>query len=210
MKRRHLLGTCGAVLCLAGCPTTTEQPTETETTTTEADTSTPTPDSELLPRRLSSPIDDLGAQCDDATFLSTGFVGDVGYDHEHFRLEATPDTVQVGQDLTITLENTSEVPQNTGNSSKYFVYYDGPNGLEPVANEAPIQSPSFDDDAVLHQPGGGFAWTGEVSQEGFSRRISNGSGAFVVCSPLEPGQYHFVYWGLGNSPALGTRFSVVP
>lgn len=198
MNRRALLeraGACGVILA-AGCLSPGSRSNQ------------PSSSVEGEGRSLSSDVGDLRARCDGARPVGTAHVDGAVYEHEKLQLEVCPETVAKGDEITFELVNASDSPLNTGNSSKYFVQKSGDDGWTAIVSEAePERSLLFNDDAVLQQPGEGFRWTGEVSRRGLSRSVSNGLGTLVVCSPLEPGEYRFVYFGTLGQP-LATRFTV--
>ena len=108
-----------------------------------------------------------------------------------FELSAAPDTVAVGEELTIELRNTTDEPQTTGPKAQYAIERQVEDGWRHV-----LQVPeayTLPDTTVTHQLGEGFAWRFPVDQEGFS------AGPYTVCAPLQSGTYHFTYWGFPDS-----------
>jgi hypothetical protein len=104
-----------------------------------------------------------------------------------FELTAEPEAVAVGDDLTITLRNTTDEPQTTGPKGKYAIERRIEDGWRHVLQVPEGYSPP--DGRVTHRPGEGFTWRLPVSREGFS------AGPYTVCAPLRSGEYHFTYWG---------------
>jgi hypothetical protein len=158
--------------------TTTETGTtsegETRSTTTDA-TSNPTCESGL--RRLEI---DFPANFELAYHEGFGF-----------ELSAAPDTVAVGEELTITLRNTTDEPQTTGPKAKYAIERQVEDGWRHVLQVPDAYTPP--ETTITHQPGEGFTWRFPVNQEGFS------ADPYTVCAPLQSGTYHFTYWGFPDA-----------
>lgn len=108
-----------------------------------------------------------------------------------FELTADPDTLSVGDDVTVELRNTSDEPQTTGPKVKYAIERRVEDGWRHVLQVPEDYTPPRGQ--VTHQPGEGFTWRLSVNREGLS------VGPYTVCAPLQSGEYHFTYWGFPDA-----------
>jgi len=137
-----------------------------------------------------------------------------------FDLTANEDSVEQGESLVVVLENVTDTTRQSGNSSKYDVHRRMEDGWVSVfqPSRANDETPAFYSDAVSHAPGEGFRWDLTLTRDGLGHEIEHGTGYLVVCSPIAPGTYRFVYWGVGSNEenqddpaeeyALGVQFTV--
>lgn len=108
-----------------------------------------------------------------------------------FELNADPDTVEIGDRLTITLRNATDEPQTTGPKAKYAIERRIEDGWRHVLQVPEAYTPPRG--RVTHQPGEGFTWRFPVTKSGFSVE------PYTVCAPLQSGEYHFTYWGFPDA-----------
>lgn len=134
-----------------------------------------------------------------------------------FDLTVSPETVAVGDTLTVTLRNVTDNRQESGLKEKYDIQYRGTNGWHTVFG---TRDKTFDpppEIAVTHEPGQGFTWQFPVTKDGLSN-ITEKPDIYEVCSPIVPRTYRFVYWGITTERekkenyetdyALGVPFTV--
>lgn len=197
MKRRRFLhvlalGSGLTAGCLSFDGGSQETPTGTPTATGDGTpTASPTP---TQPTQTPMNCDDLKPHPIDLS----------EYDHrgdsQGLELSASRPTVPFGEEITFRLRNTSQSEQLTGNEQLYALQRATPDGWEHVY-QVP-QNFAFTEEAIIHQPDGGFTWTFPVSQAGLTRD------SYTVCSALEPGVYRFVYWGMmDQNLALSVQFT---
>jgi len=147
----------------------------------------------------------MTADCDKTTPVSVPIAV---VDSETFDLSVAVSSVPDGNRVVVTLENTSRRAALTGNRGKFDVQTTVDDSWESV-----VQRPEdryWTDEAIRHAPGEGFEW-----------RLGLGPGvtldddthpSYVVCEPLDPGTYRFVYWGVigetdaGRERAVATQF----
>jgi hypothetical protein len=130
-----------------------------------------------------------------------------------FVLSLDRETVSRGDTLTATLTNVTDSPQLTGNRHKYDIQYRSADGWHTILGTE-FEQEAWADDAAGHDPGEGFSWELPLTQAG----LSDASSKYGVCSPLESGEYRFIYWGViheesaraddGPNYAVGSRFTV--
>ena len=126
-------------------------------------------------------------------------------------MTAEPRTLSVGETLTVDLRNVTEGERYTGSRGKHDLQYAGEDGWHSVFGTE--DGAAYFSVAHSHAPGGGFRWEIPVSESGLD------TGQYKLCSPLDPGVYRFVYWGITTEAekdgetdaeqALGVAFRVV-
>jgi hypothetical protein len=67
-----------------------------------------------------------------------------------------------------------------------------------------ISQAGYTDLGLYVSPGGGFQWL-TVTSEGLERQNDHNP-TYYVCSPLEPGEYRFAFFGLGDT-TVATKFT---
>ncbi|MFC4357332.1 hypothetical protein ACFO0N_05135 [Halobium salinum] len=133
-------------------------------------------------------------------FDSAGGSGDVTHNRaDGFVLSASPSAVSKGEALVLTLENVSAETLETGGYGQFAIQRRTDDGWKHVLS---LRRSNFTSIAFRHRPGGGFRWAFTVSERGFSK------GQYTMCTPLKPGEYRFVYWGLSGEKAVATRFRI--
>jgi hypothetical protein len=126
-----------------------------------------------------------------------------------FELRVNKETVIPGGTITFRLVNSTESKQMTGVRSKYGIHRRADDGWRSIYYSPNGDGVLYYDLAIEQEPGEVFTWNLKFDAEGLSRTIDRGEGTLAVCTPIRPGTYRFVYWGLTNEEkALGTKFSV--
>lgn len=127
-----------------------------------------------------------------------------------FALTTNKEIVQQGGRLIVTLENISDTVQESGNSSKYDIHHRTDGSWVTIfhPSQAIEETPAILSNAVKHPPSEGFRWDLTLTRDGLGHEIDHGSGYLAVCSPIGPGTYRFVYWGVGEESDLAVRFTV--
>jgi hypothetical protein len=112
----------------------------------------------------------------------------------------------------VSLRNVTDSTQSTGNRRKFDVQYRGSDGWHTIFGK---KDDSFlNDIGIEHEPNQGFTWEFPVTRDG----LSSLTGHYGVCTPINPGTYRFVYWGITTEQekkedyetdyAIGTSFTV--
>lgn len=129
-----------------------------------------------------------------------------------FNLTTDQQTIAVGDTLTVSLRNVTNTTQMTGSKPRFDVQYRSSNGWHTILGTKgdvvwhPI--------GIEHEPDQGFTWQFNVTRDGLSRLTEQ----YGVCTPITPGTYRFVYWGItteqeeaenyGTDYAISTSFTV--
>lgn len=202
--------------CTSSNTTGTPPPTASET---DSPRETPTPTESPPPAPGETPIGSGQAgpapSCGDYDPIDPGWVvagrGPLG----GFDLTLNRRELDIGDTLTPTLTNVTDREQSTGNRKKYDIQYRGADGWHSIFGTDGIVP--WTDEGVGHQPGTGFTWELTFTQDGLTEAVDHGP-AYYVCSPLEPGTYRFVFWGITTDRerredfetdyALGVPFTV--
>jgi len=193
MKRRHvLLHAAGAISLTAGCSSTSDTP---------AGRTTVEPEIETLPE--TSP--ESSVDCDDGTLdiLDEADRDSYSAQSNEFELQASTDTVAIGEEITFTLTNVGSEEQFIGEIYKYTIQHRENDEWTPIYYRP---EPQWTDFAPRVAPDGGYEWPFTFDQEGLEREHSSSNTPYYVCSALKPGTYRFVFWGLENP--LSKRFTV--
>lgn len=131
-----------------------------------------------------------------------------------FHLSVEHSKYALGDTVTCTLQNTNRAPRQTGNPDQYDVQYRGKDAWHTIYT-IPHNDVEWASFGVTHEPGEGFTWEFPFTQVGLSNVAPNAK--YVLCGPVEPGEYRFVYWGLtrettpgasNDDYALGAPFTV--
>lgn len=220
-RRDYLrLSVAAASLVGAGCTATntadtaspkaveTDHPLETPRPTESA---TPTPSKTLTGSGEAGPA----PSCGEYDPIDPGWVvadrGPLG----GFDLTLDSRELAIGDTLTATLTNVTDEKQSTGNKKKYDIQYRAAEGWHSIFGTEGMAA--WTDEGVGHSPGEGFTWTLTITQEGLSEAVDHGPD-YYVCTPLDPGAYRFVFWGITTERerrenfetdyALGVPFSL--
>lgn len=92
-----------------------------------------------------------------------------------------------GASVHVRLRNVSDEEQTTGNRGKYNLQIETADGWEDVRVWRDGQPKPHPDEAVRHDPGDGFDWQFEVTEEAFTDQ------EVTVCPDLETARYRFAY-----------------
>lgn len=130
-----------------------------------------------------------------------------------FTMAVDPAEVQREDTLTVRMENASEEEQLSGNRRKFTIHRRVNGEWQSVYTEG--EKVGWNDIGIQHEPGEGFTWELPVSKAGFSDAPNH----LEACEAVEPGDYRFVYWGVGTEKeeatdweqeyGLGAEFTVV-
>jgi hypothetical protein len=221
-RRRVLLHVAGAASMTAGCltdadssagtttttstsatPSTTATPTTDEATATTEPRTTVEPEIETLPQE--SPENDI--DCGDDELFEVSHGGQESYPEraEAFEVEASTDTVTIGEDVTFLLTHVGSEQRGIGTIYRYNIQRREDDEWVPVYH---TPEPLWTDLLVYKAPGGGYEWSFTFDREGIERQNGPTNAPYHVCSPLEPGTYRFVYWGLGDGDGRAVEFTV--
>ena len=211
-SRRQLLTIFAANLPLsvAGCSSQEARPTQTPSTTPDQSSATYEPENG---KAGPAPSCSGGAERFEPWWVVIGN-GPAG----GFELRSSKKSLNQGQSLTVTLQNVTDQPQSSGNRRKFDLQYKRTGGwhtIFDVEGEA-----AWTDIGIEHQPGTAFKWTFKLSREGIVTFLDKfDRSAYKLCSPINPGKYRFVYWGITSEReekenfetdyALGVPFEVI-
>lgn len=126
-----------------------------------------------------------------------------------FVLSLDQETYSQGDTLTAQLRNNSDEERTTAVKGEFDIQFNGTfrwHTIFGIPEEDDFILPRV---GITHQPNEGFTWQLTLSREGLSNGAIEAVGAYHACQPIKPGQYRFVYWGVGeDEEALGVPFSV--
>jgi len=199
-RRTLLLHATAAVPLTTGCLSTSEPSGE---TTTDPQQTTVEPEIGTLSRRPPDADTDCGDDAMEAIDLLTG----ESYPERAggFELTATTETVTLGDEITFSLRNVGTERESVGTIYKYTFQRRESGDWMPVYH---TPDSGWIDGVNAIRPGGGYDWPFTFDRDGLERE-NPGNADHYVCSPLEPGTYRFLYWGVGEA-AIATRFTVEP
>jgi len=192
MERRRFLAYAGGVGTLgSGCLGRGSKPAQSAEPATRSPTSTETP------------ADPCRGDFDRIGYSGRVKQGPSGV----FDLSVSSDSVPLGGQLTVRLENVGNTPQTTeeavtGIKNKYIIERRTGDGWQSVFWEADRETAVWNDEGIRHAPGEGFTWDLTVTRSGLEQ------GFYHVCEPLTAGTYRFVYFGMDDDRALGVEFAV--
>jgi hypothetical protein len=100
-----------------------------------------------------------------------------------------------------------------GSNGKIDIQYQGTDGWHTIFGVPEDQDAVFPQVGIFLDPDETMVWEFTLSKAGLSAGTGQLPSFFHACHPIEPGQYRFVYWGVGDShpvnEAIGVPFSVV-
>jgi len=205
LSRRELLGLTGATALtgLAGCSglATNGAPPDNDTNRAQTTTSHTTT-TQPCTHPEQKPVHD--------NVVTDGPLGG-------FALRATSTSIAIGDTITFHLENVSAETRSSGVKSTYTIHRKTSKGWRDIFYRAPDseQMVVYHAADVDQAPSEGYTWTLTFTPSELAHEITHGVGELAVCTPLNPGTYRFVYWGLGpeqdpSEPdqALGVQFAV--
>ena len=130
-----------------------------------------------------------------------------------FTLNSSPNSLQEGDELVISLKNKSENEQVT--SVKYYYDIHRQNKYGEWSSIFWVQEGTtvgVNDKGIKHRPGEGFTWNLKLTQDGLAH--TKEGNYLYVCSSIKPGKYRFAFPGVtvyknGREEAiLGIEFAV--
>lgn len=119
------------------------------------------------------------------------------------RWELRIDDVEIEHSASVhvRLRNVSDEEQITGNRGKYNLQIETADGWEDIRTWRDGQPKPHPDEAVGHDPGDGFDWQFDVTEEAFTdQEIS-------VCPDLETGRYRFAF-GYDEDAGIAVGFDL--
>jgi len=194
--RRALLGACttGVLAGVAGCGAQSDEADPVESTTRE-DRPTEFEDPDARPSRY----------CHDREPLEPSWsVGGPG-PRKGFELRIDDPDGSIGGRLEVRLRNVTDETRTTGVKKKFDIQQKHDDGWRSIFGVESYQG--IIDKAVTHEPGEGFDWQLIFSKEGLSDAFLR-SPTYYVCSPIDAGEYRFVYHGISADRALGHPFTM--
>ena len=151
-----------------------------------------------------------GSRCDDEEFERHPTVYDEDDVHwgdlENFSLRADGVSFEYGERVSISLTYTGSETGTTGNKHTYNVELYTGTGWQEVRGTSG-EAIGYSDEAVTHDPGDGFTWEIELTEEGISEASIHG-GKLRVCPRLTSGRYRFVHPGPVEDGALAIAFDL--
>ncbi|WP_225332973.1 hypothetical protein [Halomicrobium urmianum] len=121
-----------------------------------------------------------------------------------FALRVDALEAEYGDTVSISMTNVSGEERGTGNRHKYNLQAYTDDGWQDVRGVTDSDPVGYTDEGILHEPGEGFEWELELTEEGLVADHSHAD-RLVVCPDLTPGRYRFVYW----EPAVAVAFDLV-
>ena len=127
-----------------------------------------------------------------------------------FDLTLDQETYTTDERLVATLRNVTDKEKQSGHESKVDIQYHGSNGWHTIFGGEEGLASGFPAVGVVHPPNGGYTWEATLSKAKLAGDEGDIPGFLYPCQPIKPGQYRFVYWGVGaRELALGVPFKVV-
>lgn len=128
-------------------------------------------------------------------------------DTAEFSLRGNSLSVEYGESVQITLRNTTDETVETGNKHKYNLECYTQAGWQEVRVWTSETTLPYTDEAISHEPGEGFEWNMELTEEGIPAATIH-EDDLQVCPELESGRYRFTYWGLIGEDAIAIEFDL--
>jgi len=127
-----------------------------------------------------------------------------------FILRTCDESVQIGEELTVSLTNKADEEKLTGNKWGYDIQRCEDEQWKSIFWIDEDNPPAINSIGIIHEPGQGFTWELTMTQDGLAHRVEGGTGSRAVCSPISPGTYRFIYphCGSNGGAVLGVRFTV--
>ena len=177
--------------------------TTTETTTTYSGPADPRETVETLPQE--PPEGDV--DCGDESLYEVNLGADGSHPQrtDGFELEASKDSVAIGEDVTFELTHTGSEVRTIGEIYRYNVQYrDGGEWQHVYVTPEPLWTAL----GIVVAEGAGNRWSFTFDREGLERQNGHGNPPYHVCSPLQPGEYRFLFDGLPDDGTVAVRFAV--
>ncbi|APX96176.1 hypothetical protein [Natronorubrum daqingense] len=115
-------------------------------------------------------------------------------DADAFALRVMDLSYDYGESATFELVNTSSEEQLTSTSTRWNLQLYTENGWEEVRGTTEDRRLEHTDEEVSHEPGDGFSWTIELTEDGISE-AGPVSDSVAVCPELRAGRFRFIYTG---------------
>lgn len=120
-----------------------------------------------------------------------------------FALRVEDLAYQRGETVRVALTNVSDSKQHTGNRHKHGLEVYTEDGWQDVRGWADGRPRGYTDEALAHDPGEGFEWTFEFTEDGvLAGHVHEDD--LTVCPGLPAGRYRFVFW----EPAVAVAFDL--
>lgn len=131
------------------------------------------------------------------------YVAEDGASLAGFDLSISESEVAYSSTFSVQLTNSTPTEQSTGIKKKYDIQFNSEDGWHSVLGTKGDQF--YTSPALIHQPGEGFTWEITLTEDGFLD-FAEESQPFHACSPLQAGEYRFVYWGLTSEKERNEDF----
>ena|GEM_PF-844958 len=134
--------------------------------------------------------------------VDTAVVGEF----DGFEIETSRERVPTGGTIGVRVRNRSGEERTVGVRSKFDIQRsvertDDPDDWRSVYHTRTDLLVSRVGRSV--EPGTTLSWRLRLTPDGLTHRVSRRREPAVVCEPLAPGSYRFVFWGLSGEPAEG-------
>jgi len=127
-----------------------------------------------------------------------------------FELSLDKGTYAVGEQLVAKLRNVTEEEKNSSHESKVDIQHYGSNGWHTIFGASDEPRGVFPAVAEVHQPNEGYTWEVTLSKSALVEEGGDIAWFLHPCRKIDPGNYRFVYWGIGDrGEALGVPFNVL-
>lgn len=164
----------------------------------------PDDDPETVPAGLDCADDDFERHGPgvEASSVQWGLATDDG--EPTFALRVNDLAFDPGEEVRVTLTNVAASEQYTGNRHKHSLQVSTDEGWQDVRGWADGQPRGYTDEAIAHDPGEGFEWTFELTDDGVLAGHVH-EDALTVCPGLPAGRYRFVFWEPATAVAFDLR-----
>lgn len=159
----------------------------------------PDSDPEVVPASMDCPKEDVERHYVDYSEDTLQF-GDT----EEFSLRSNGTSFEYGETVQLTLRNTSGETVETGNRNRYSIECYTEAGWREVRVWTAEHPLPYTDEAIPHDPGDGFEWDIELTDEGVAAATIHDED-IEVCPPLQSGRYRFAYFGLIGEEAIAVE-----
>lgn len=164
----------------------------------------------VRPEEAPDPVAPLSCPDEDFTRHGTGFRDDVEWGeatdedgNPTMALRVDRTGYARGDTVTVTMTNVGDGEQMTGNRHKYNLQVYTDEGWQDVRGWMGDER-GYTDEGIIHQPGEGFAWSLELTEDGVVADHTY-EGSLTVCPGLPAGRYRFAFW----EPAVAVAFDLL-
>lgn len=112
-----------------------------------------------------------------------------------FELDLDQQSYERGEKLVAELRNVTDTERLSGAQTKYDIQFKAAHGWQTVIGVPEDGHYPWPAIGIAHQPGEGFTWQINLTQEGISGD-SDPAESYRACGPMAPGTYRFIYWGI--------------